>query len=91
VAQEQRVPFDYDEVLALAAPKRVLIVAPELDRFAPVDDVRTHVAAAREVYQSHGQAGALQLWTPRDFNRFPRQLQEDVFTYLQQAAADDVR
>src|SRR5207244_10631806 len=73
--QEQRVPFDYDEVLALAAPRQLLIVAPELDRFAPVADVRSEVEEARRVYRLLGQEISLTLWTPRDFNRFPRTLQ----------------
>jgi pimeloyl-ACP methyl ester carboxylesterase len=87
VGQESRAPFDYDEVLALAAPKRILVIAPELDRFAPVDDVRQEVAAARAVYQALGHDGALELRTPRDFNRFPRQLQEEAFDYLARSAA----
>jgi hypothetical protein len=89
VGQESRVPFDYDEVLALAAPKRVLVVAPELDRFSPVEGVRAEVAAAREVYRWHGRDEALQLWTPRDFNRFTRALQNKVFAYIERAARED--
>jgi dienelactone hydrolase len=86
LGQEDRVPFDYDEVLALAAPKQVLIVAPQFDRYARVDDVRQEVEAARGVYRLLGQDGALTLWTPPDFNRFPRSLQDRVFDYLQRSA-----
>lgn len=86
LGHEDRVPFDYDEVLALAAPKQVLIVAPELDWFAPVADVRREVEESRRVYRLLGQENSLELWTPRDFNRFPRKLQEKVFDYLAKAA-----
>ena len=86
LGQETRVPFDYDEVLALAAPRKILVVAPELDRFSPVEDVRAEVAAARQVYRLLGNESALELRTPRDFNRFPRALQEQVFDYLAAAA-----
>lgn len=85
----ERVPFDYDEVLALAAPRPVLVVAPELDRFAPVEKVRTLVGEAREVYELYGETDALDLRTPLDFNRFPRALQEEVFDYLQVVAGLD--
>jgi hypothetical protein len=61
-----------DELLALAAPKRVLIVAPEFDRCAPVDDVRAEVEEGRKVYRALGGEDALELRTPTDFNRFPR-------------------
>lgn len=86
VGHEARVPFDYDEVLALAAPKKVLILAPELDRYAPVEDVRAEVAAARKIYDVFGKSSELELRTPRDFNRFPRKLQEEMFDYLEKAA-----
>ena len=49
-------------------------------------DVRQEVAAARHVYQALGSESALELRTPRDFNRFHRELQVEVFDYLAQAA-----
>ncbi len=82
LGHEDRVPVDYDEVLALIAPRPVLVVAPEFDRFAPVEDVRRVVSASRTVYRMWGREPALVLRTPRDFNRFPRRLQEEVFDYL---------
>ena len=75
-------PFDYDEVLALAAPRPVLVVAPTLDRYAPVDDVRQVVEASRKVYRLLGSERALTLETPLDFNRFTRGTQERVFDWL---------
>ena len=82
LGQEPRVPFDYDEVLALAAPRPVLVVAPTLDRYAPVDDVRQVVEASRKVYRLLGSERALTLETPLDFNRFTRGTQERVFDWL---------
>jgi pimeloyl-ACP methyl ester carboxylesterase len=79
---EDRIPFDYDELLALAAPKPVLIVAPSLDRYARVEDVRREVEAARVVYRLLGREGTLELETPEDFNRFPQHLQEHVLDWL---------
>ena len=77
-------PFDYDEVLALAAPTPVLVVAPALDRYARVADVRREVETARAVYRLLGRDSALELRTPEDFNRFPVRLQETVFDWLAQ-------
>lgn len=87
IGQENRAPFDYDEVLALIAPRSVLVVAPELDRYAPVEDVRQEVAAARGAFQLLGAEKRLELWNPRDFNRFTRRLQEQLYSYLEKAAA----
>jgi pimeloyl-ACP methyl ester carboxylesterase len=82
LGHEDRVPFDFDAVLALAAPKPTLLVAPILDRYARVEDVRREVDAARSVYRLLGREAALELETPEDFNRFPQRLQERVFDWL---------
>jgi dienelactone hydrolase len=72
LGNEERVPFDYDEVIAAIAPRPVLVVAPELDRYAPVANVRRVVEAAAGVYRLYGQPEALTLDTPFDFNRLSR-------------------
>ncbi len=82
VGHEDRVPFDFDEVLAMIAPKPVLIVAPELDRYARVADVRRELESSRRVYDLLGHPEALQFETPRDFNRFPRSTQEHAFDWI---------
>ncbi len=79
---EDRAPFDYDEVLALVAPRPVLVVAPTLDRYARVADVTREVEAARRVYRLLGREEALEFDAPEDFNRFPARLQEKVFDWL---------
>jgi dienelactone hydrolase len=82
VGQEARLPFDYDEVLALNAPRPVLVVAPIRDRYAPVEDVRWVVESSRGVYKLMGNEGALEFDTPVDINRFSRATQERVFDWL---------
>jgi dienelactone hydrolase len=80
--QESRLPFDFDEALALVAPKPALIVAPTLDRYAPVDGVRAEVEQSSRMYRMLGADTALVLDTPVDFNRFSRKSQERVFDWL---------
>jgi dienelactone hydrolase len=82
VGHEDRVPFDFDEVLALVAPKPVMLIAPELDRYARVADVRREVEGPGKVYDLLGHPEALQFETPMDVNRFPRRQQERVFEWL---------
>ena len=60
----------------------MLIVAPRLDRYAQVADVRREVEAARKVYALLGHDAALELDTPLDFARFPRPRQEQMFDWL---------
>ena len=82
LGRESRLPIDYDEVLALAAPRPVLVVAPTRDRYAPVEDVKRVVEASRGVYRQLGSGDALVLETPVDINRFSRKTQERVFDWL---------
>jgi pimeloyl-ACP methyl ester carboxylesterase len=79
---EDRLPLDFDEVLALVAPRPALIVAPTLDRYARVEDVRREVEEARRIYERYGRGDALQLNTPLEFNRFSGSIQGQVFDWL---------
>ena len=88
IGQEGRLPFDYDQALALIAPRPVLIVAPTLDRYAPVKDVQREVESVSQIYHLFGRRGALRLETPMDFNRFPKTLalQEHVIEWVAMGA-----
>jgi pimeloyl-ACP methyl ester carboxylesterase len=82
VGNEDRVPFDYDEVLATVAPKPALVIAPMLDRYARLADVQREVEASKKVYALLGHPEGLQLETPVDFNRFAHRTQEIAFDWL---------
>jgi hypothetical protein len=79
---EDRLPLDFDEVLASVAPRSVLVVAPTLDRYARVEDVRNEIGQVRQIYERLGRPDGLRLDTPLEFSRFPRSLQEQVFDWL---------
>jgi dienelactone hydrolase len=74
VGSETRLPFDFDEPLALAAKRPVLLIAPTRDRYARVADVR---AAVQPI-----QGATLE--TPMDINRFGRKFQARVLDWLEQ-------
>ena len=80
--EESRLPFDYDRVLALVAPRPALIVAPTLDRYVHVEAVRSEVEQARKVYELLGRRDALRLETPLDFNRFMVDRQKQVINWI---------
>jgi len=86
VGEEARVPFDYDEMVSLIAPRPALLVAPTLDRYARIADVQREIEGPRKVYRLLGQEDRLQVDTPVDFNRFPPSLQQKTFDWLVEAA-----
>ena len=80
--QESRLPYDYDELIALIAPRPVLIVQNTMDRDADVEAVRVAVERARTVYQWKGAGDNLTLQSPRDYARFNAAEQEDVVAWI---------
>jgi len=84
--EESRLPFDYDRVLALVAPRPALVVAPTLDRYVHVEAVRSEVDPARKIYELLGRNEALRIETPLDFNRFMVDRQEQVIDWIAQQA-----
>ncbi len=76
--REARLPFDFDAALALMAPRRVLIVAPTLDRYARSEDVKAEVEAVRAA----APGSAIDLESPEAINKFDRALQEKVFDWF---------
>ncbi len=84
--QEARIPCDFSEVLALIAPRPVLLVRPQLDRTSDRAAVRACVAAARRVYALLGAADKLQFAEPDTWNRYGPQLRQAFLPALQKLA-----
>lgn len=60
IGEEERVPYDVDELMACAAPKAQLVISPKLNHEAPVERVAHAVAGAREVYEMLGAGQKLE-------------------------------
>ncbi len=82
VGQEARIPYDYHEVLALIAPRPVLIFAPQIDYQATLPDVKNCVAEAAKVYELFGAKNKLQFHELEDYNRFSPESQQAVYERL---------
>jgi len=79
------IPFDFDELLAVMAPRPMLAIAPLRDgnfRAASVDRVTT---AARRVYALYGKADQLQVRHPDCAHDFPPAMREEAYRFLDQA------
>jgi hypothetical protein len=78
VGEEPRIPYDFHEVLALVAPRPVLVVQPILDWETNFTGVAACCMRAEPVYDLFGAASRLQRWTPDDYNRYGPELQAEV-------------
>jgi len=69
---EHEIPYDFDDVLKLIAPRPCLIVSPKRDREADFNDVVQCVKKARTTWEGEGRTEALTHLTPDDINRFQK-------------------
>ncbi len=83
---ENRVPYDVDELLGMMAPRPVLLLTPRLDRCAPLPLMNRAVAAARTVYRCYGAEQALTQETPDTYNHFDTENQRIVAQWLDRTA-----
>ena len=86
VGDEARIPYDYHEVLALIAPRGLLVVTPQLDRENTLEDVKACLQEVRKVYALYGAAEKLQHEAPDDYNRLSPELQKAIFPLLRRMA-----
>jgi len=83
---EQHLPYDYDELISLIAPRPVLIVQPLLDRDADIDDVRAAIKRAREIYNYNNAANNLNLQEPKDYGRLTTATQDKIIEWMEKNA-----
>ena len=79
--KESTLPYDYDDVLALIAPRKCLIYAPTRDRFADSEDVNACITRARASWQDED---ALMFMSPDDMCRFQRDQQDVVVDWMEE-------
>ena len=82
VGQEDRIPYDYDELIASIAPRPVYVFQPKLDRDANSADVEQAVSRAKKVYNLYGAEEQLMLDEPWDYNRLPAASQDRIIKWM---------
>lgn len=82
VGHEKRIPYDYQDLTGMIAPRPVMVVQPLLDRDAVPGDVQRSVTEAARVYALYGAADKLQLWEPWDYNRLPDSMQNKAIHWM---------
>ncbi|MBL7736370.1 MAG: alpha/beta fold hydrolase [Chitinophagaceae bacterium] len=83
VGNENRIPYDFHEILACIAPRPVLIVSPKLDKEAALKEVQSYVEEAGKAYRLYGQPGNIRLYAPDDYNRFSADMRQKTYEWLE--------
>ena len=82
IGNEDRIPVDFDEILASIAPRRTLVIAPSLDRYAAFDEVLLSVYGAREASAARGDEAAIELMILYEENRLTNEMQKAVVDWV---------
>jgi len=80
----QDVPFDYYELIAVLAPRRVFINAPLRDANFKWDSVDRVVAAAKPVFRLHGAPDNITVRHPDSEHDFPDQERFEAYQVIEQ-------
>lgn len=82
VGNESHIPVDFNEIIASIAPRPILLIAPEFDKDAHLQDIKTAVNEAEQVYKLFEKTENIQLQVPWDINRFSTEMRETVSDWL---------
>jgi len=82
VGHESQIPYDYQDLLGMIAPRPVLVVEPQLDRDATPADVASAVTQAKQVYSLYGAGDKLAISEPWDYNRLPNNTLNDAVKWM---------
>ncbi len=79
--KESKIPYDYDDVIKLIAPRNCLIYAPLHDRFANSEDVKNCVEEAGKAWNT---PSSFVFKAPDDICRFQKDQQDVLVDWLDQ-------
>jgi hypothetical protein len=75
--QESKIPYDYEDIIGLIAPRNCLIYSPVKDRFTDIIDIKKCIASVQNNWED-----GLSFITPDDICRFQREQHEVLIDWL---------
>lgn len=70
--QPEQAPIDFGELMAVVAPRPILVVAPDMDPHTDLDALQAMLGTVKSVYTRYGKEENLQTEYPNDINRLSR-------------------
>ena len=86
--RESELPYDFDDLLRLVAPRPCLVVSPRHDRDANPADIDRMIDSVRSAWRDRDASGNLTYQTPDDYCRFQADQQEVLWKWLEATIAD---
>lgn len=81
---ENRIPVDFDEVLACIAPRPLMVMAPVRDRSHSIAIVRKMVSSVSKIYKQEQAMDRIRFEQPQTYNHFPDSLQIKMVEWVKE-------
>ncbi|MDD4592788.1 MAG: alpha/beta fold hydrolase, partial [Parabacteroides sp.] len=78
----EKVPFDYDEIIATLAPRPFFSNSPVYDHNFSVEGVRKGITRAGQVYRFMNAADKIKIVYPRVGHDFPEEIREEAYRFV---------
>lgn len=80
--EENRIPYDFHEVMACIAPRPLLVIAPLVDKDAHHEDVVKSVDESKKIYDLYNAPVNIEIFSPNDINRLSPEIREKMYEWL---------
>lgn len=77
-----KIPYDYEDVLAAIAPRPVLVIAPQYNQEADPVAIQSAVQKATKIYEIFDKQNGIDLSMPPDYNQFSPEMRQQVINWL---------
>ena len=82
IGNEYRIPYDFNEILLCIAPRKLLIISPQLDRDADNESIKFCVEQIKNVYEIYGKKENFMFLNPFDYSNFFENRQKEVIDWI---------
>jgi hypothetical protein len=86
VGREDQIPYDYDDLLGMIAPRPIYVFHPKLGYQADSQDLKTCLQQAMRVFDLYGARDHLRLFELDDYNRFSPESQQVIYEQFRMMA-----
>ena len=81
----QNTPVDFGEIISCIAPRPLMIISPQLDRYTRPDAIKSTMELVKGVYTLFGKAGQLYFQSPLEINRMTEEMRVEVTSFFESA------
>ncbi len=78
----EKIPFDFDEIIASLAPRPFYSNSPVYDLNFSIEGVRKGISHVREAYRFWGSEDHLKIVYPQSSHDFPSDIREDAYRFI---------